>query len=148
MDMTAILIAATSFITAIGGIIIALITQRSAATKDELESLRKTIAAQREELIRYEDRVDKLEKARDDLWRDNEKLRDCITALEGENIELKVQVKKIQVERAHTETERDNLRAQLNRLQNEKIPALERENQVIRKMIIELGGKPPTGPLK
>lgn len=142
MEITvAIITAGVGIITALFGFVISILTYRSAATKTELESLRKTIELQREEIDRYSKRLG-------DQENDNKELRRCINQLEADNDKLRDEIRLIQQARENTEQERDNLRGKLYELENTRIPAMEAEIAKLRQMIKELGGKPPTGPLK
>ena len=142
MEITvAIITACVGIITALFGFVISILTYRSAATKTELESLRKTIELQRKEIDRYAERLG-------DQENENKELRKCINKLEGDNDKLRDDIKLIQQARANTIQERDNLRGKLNELETRRIPLMEAEIAKLRQMIKELGGKPPTGPLK
>lgn len=81
MDATQ-LTALTGFITGVIGVIIAALTYRSAATKEELNSLRQTILALTQENKRLQERVQELED-------ENESLRKRIDTLENENHRLR-----------------------------------------------------------
>jgi len=142
MEITvAIITAGVGIITALFGFVISILTYRSAATKTELESLRKTIELQRKEIDRYAERLG-------DQENENKELRKCINKLEGDNDKLRDDIKLIQQARANTVQERDNLRGKLNELETRRIPLMEIEIAKLRQMVKELGGKPPTGPLK
>ena len=142
MEITvAIITAGVGIITALFGFVISILTYRSAATKTELESLRQTIELQRKEIDRYSKRLD-------DQENENKELRGCINKLENDNDKLRDDIKLIQQARSNTIQERDDLRAKLNELETRRIPAMEAEIAKLRQMVKELGGKPPTGPLK
>lgn len=73
IDANTLLVLGT-FVTAIGGFLLAIITNRNAASKEELESLRKTIRTLQTENDRYGDRLD-------DLEQENKWLRDWVELL-------------------------------------------------------------------
>lgn len=65
IDTAATLAAITGIVTAIISLAVALFTQRSAATRDELNSLRETISHLQRENNRLSDRITTLEDERD-----------------------------------------------------------------------------------
>ena len=147
MDLAQIITIVAAAIVGLVTVGISVSTARGNAKKADLEALEATVNVLRTENVRYTERLEKAENKTDALRTENDELRACIDSLEGDNEKLHDDIARIQAAREKTERERDNLLVKINDLENKRIPAMELEIKKLRKMIVDLGGKPPTGPL-
>lgn len=90
-----LLIALTGLITAMGAIATALFTNKSAATKMELESLRETIRLLQSENRRSIEETTRLQKRLADLECERQSNRERISTLEEQVQELEEQVRRM-----------------------------------------------------
>jgi regulator of replication initiation timing len=113
-----------TLVIAVGGLITAVWTARSTATKAELESLRQTINSLQQENARLQmqneklrGRVEELEKKSDEQDAIRLILADRVRAVEAENVELKTQVNQLQCSNDRLEVENKKLRARITELE-------------------------------
>ena len=112
----------------------------------------------------YQGRFDQMERRITDQGCEIDKITQARIQAQKERDEMKGQVDdlmrnvdRLTQARERTERERDNLQVKLYALENERIPAMEKEMAripameeeilALREQIVALGGKPKTGPL-
>src|SRR5512139_521616 len=148
------LVVIASIITTLTGLVIGVLTHLSSSQKAAMTGLQDTLRLLQEENKRLTARIEQGEaeerasdKRIDDLKCEIDKIHDAREAAQRERDEMKRSLDRLTRELEKTEQQRDSLQVKLYDMEHKTIPAMQLEINTLRRMVTDLGGKPPTGPL-